>query len=239
VLVNNQSASASELVAAALQDYNRAVIVGGATYGKATMQQVLPVDSNASSAQNPVNGFVKVTTGKLYRINGKTAQARGVIPDIHLPDAFEGLEFSEQFLPNALPADTVKRNNYYKSLTALPIAPLAAASHSRLANDVVFTRLAASISKRKSDLATGEYIVPLQPAAFEKWEKNNEANFLEENDKPNSVFVAANYGFEKERLKHSDYESEMNAAILERIQKDAYVQEAYQVIRDLIELLKK
>src|SRR5690606_11107237 len=92
VMVNGGSASASEFVAGALQDYNRAIIVGGTTFGKATMQVTLPLDT-AVDFINPLahsrkkeNDFVKITTGKLYRPTGRTNQLGGLKPDILLPE---------------------------------------------------------------------------------------------------------------------------------------------------------
>ena len=117
-MVNGQSASASELLAARLQDYNRAVIVGSNTYGKATMQEMFPLDTMPVKriTGDEKGDMVKITTGKLYRINGQTAQLKGVTPDVAMPDAFDGLEIGERFEKFSLIADSVKRNNYYKPL---------------------------------------------------------------------------------------------------------------------------
>ncbi|MBC7872583.1 MAG: carboxy terminal-processing peptidase [Ferruginibacter sp.] len=242
VLVNNQSASASELLAAALQDYNRAVIAGSPTYGKATMQQIFPVDSNGTVKSTSPNGFARITTGKLYRVTGETAQRNGVIPDILLPDAFDGLEYREKFMPHALPADTVKKNSYFKPMSALPVAALAAASTVRVNNSESFRQLVQAIKRRTTEKAAGRTSIPLQPAAFEIWIKEREANSKamdEKEETENKKFTTGNYRAEKERLQNNAYAAELNAAALKSIQKDMYVQEAFGIITDLINLQKK
>lgn len=109
VLVNRTSASASEILAAALQDYGRAVIVGDKkTHGKGTVQTVLPLSRLSDNL-----GSLKVTTASFYRIAGGSTQIRGVTPDIVLPSMFDSLEIGEEYLPNALPWSQV-RSAYFR-----------------------------------------------------------------------------------------------------------------------------
>lgn len=108
VLVNRLSASASEIVAGALQDYGRAIIVGDSkTHGKGTVQTL----ANLSNA-NPQLGSVKVTTASFYRIAGGSTQLRGVTPDIVIPSFVETLEVGEDLIPNALPYSSVPQLEY-------------------------------------------------------------------------------------------------------------------------------
>ncbi len=242
VLVNNQSASASEMLAATLQDYNRAVIIGSPTYGKATMQVLYPMDSTGKpNAKNSPDGYVKITTGKLYRVSGKTAQAEGVIPDILLPDAFDGLEIREKFNARALPADTVKRNSYYTPLPALPLASLASASNQRVFSSDAFKKIAQGIKTRSDENKGKTTIIPLQPAAFEKWMKAKEERLEsidEENEADSKFFKAGNHKQNKEKNIGSEFAAEMNKAAIESLQKDIYVEEAFRVMLDLINLQK-
>jgi len=97
VLVNRLSASASEIFAAALQDYGRAIVVGDSkTHGKGTVQTILPLGRDKSL------GSIKVTCSMFFRITGETTQKRGVIPDIVIPDALEYMDIGEEALPNAM-----------------------------------------------------------------------------------------------------------------------------------------
>jgi carboxyl-terminal processing protease len=111
VLVNQFSASASEIVAAALQDYKRAVIVGGAhTHGKGTVQTIIDLNENMPLLQLkkfPDLGALKVTIQKFYRVTGGSTQYKGVVPDIILPSLFQHLKSGEKYLDYSLPWDQV------------------------------------------------------------------------------------------------------------------------------------
>lgn len=109
VLVNSLSASASEIAAAALQDYRRAVIIGDQTFGKGTVQVMLDLDRflTADMARLKPLGALTLTVQKYYRINGGSTQYQGVIPDISLPDPYAYLEVGEKNQKNSLPWDTV------------------------------------------------------------------------------------------------------------------------------------
>ncbi len=111
VLVNQFSASASEILAAALQDYGRAVIVGGAhTHGKGTVQTLIDMNENIPLLhlrKYEDLGALKVTIQKFYRVNGGSTQYKGVVPDIILPSLFQHLKSGEQYLDNSLPWDQV------------------------------------------------------------------------------------------------------------------------------------
>ena len=116
VLVNQFSASASEILAAALQDYGRAVIVGGAhTHGKGTVQTLLDMNDNLPLLHLKKYedlGALKVTIQKFYRVNGGSTQYKGVEPDIVLPSLFQHLKSGEQYLDNSLPWDKVESVPY-------------------------------------------------------------------------------------------------------------------------------
>ncbi|MEX6504327.1 carboxy terminal-processing peptidase [Pseudomonas zhanjiangensis] len=97
VLVNRLSASASEIFAGAMQDYHRALILGGQTFGKGTVQTIQPLN----------HGELKLTLAKFYRVSGQSTQHQGVIPDIQYPDSMDTKEIGESALPEALPWDSI------------------------------------------------------------------------------------------------------------------------------------
>ena len=105
VLVNRYSASASEIFAGALQDYHRAVIMGQRTFGKGTVQNLVPLDR---WSQRPLNGQITVTIGKFYRVTGESTQHHGVEPDIQLPSPIDMNEVGESSLEAALPWDRIQ-----------------------------------------------------------------------------------------------------------------------------------
>jgi len=108
--VNRHSASASEILAAALQDYGRAIVVGDQkTHGKGTVQTLLPLDR-----RSPELGQIKVTTAKFYRIDGRSTQLMGVSPDIVIPSPLDVLEVGEEHLGNVLEWDMVNPARFEK-----------------------------------------------------------------------------------------------------------------------------
>lgn len=157
VLVNRNSASASEIVASALQDYGRAIIIGDSkTHGKGTVQTVQALGQPTSTY-----GADRITTACFYRINGGTTQLRGVEPDIVIPSIYDALELGEDQLPGALPYSTVQQAYYAKTADVAPYLPrLKAASDKRLKKDeqaMAALRLVEHVRK-----ANAEKVVPLQ-----------------------------------------------------------------------------
>jgi carboxyl-terminal processing protease len=159
VLVNRVSASASEIVAAALQDYGRAVIVGDSkTHGKGTVQTVQPLSRLSDDL-----GSLKVTTASFYRIAGGSTQLRGVTPDIILPSLLDTLEIGEEFLPNALPWTQV-RSAWYRpwSPSVKPLIPdLVARSAERMQDNPSFTTFLARRERIRERMETPEVSLKL------------------------------------------------------------------------------
>lgn len=116
VAVGHHSASASEIVAAALQDYGRALVVGDQhTHGKGTVQTLFPLANWMGTRQVADPGQLKFTISKFYRIAGGTTQKHGVTPDITLPNVFDLLETGEAYLPNVLEADNIQPAKYQRA----------------------------------------------------------------------------------------------------------------------------
>lgn len=138
VLNNRASASASEIFAAALQDYGRAVIVGDrTTFGKGTVQQLRPITSGKLvlpfNQQPKDEGALKLTIQTFFRINGHSTQRDGVVSDIHLPSLLDVAEIGETSLPNALTVAPIAASNYRPFFeTPLPLDALRAASEARV-----------------------------------------------------------------------------------------------------------
>ena len=108
VLVDRYSASASEIFAAAIQDYGRGLVVGQQTFGKGTVQNLYDLDQYTRVASDPGLGQLTLTIGKYYRVNGGSTQNRGVIPDIELPSAIDTKRTGESSRPGALPWDQIR-----------------------------------------------------------------------------------------------------------------------------------
>jgi carboxyl-terminal processing protease len=139
VLIDRESASASEIFAAALQDYGRALILGETSFGKGTVQNLIDLDQ---MAQNDVAKFgqLKLTVAQFFRVNGGSTQHRGVVPDIAYPQtAWASEEFGESALDFALPYSEVQPASYMRSGDLSSLTPLLATRHeARIAKDPEF-----------------------------------------------------------------------------------------------------
>jgi len=134
VLVNRYSASASEIFAAAIQDYERGVIIGQKTFGKGTVQNLYSLDQYVRRPDDEGLGQLTLTIGKYYRVTGESTQHRGVDPDIELPSAIDTSEVGESVRDTALPWDTIRTTEFRAG------APLDTTIHSLTANHLLRTK---------------------------------------------------------------------------------------------------
>lgn len=183
VLVNRQSASASEILAAALQDYGRAVLVGDAkTHGKGTVQSWQNLDE-----RNPKLGSLKVTTHSFYRVAGGSTQLKGVVPDIDIPSVLDVLEMGEEYLPHAMGWTMINMAQYRPVADLAPLLPaLRAKSEQRRAKDAHFAAQGAMIQRIKGRVAAAEISLNLDDrmnlAREEKGIEKMQAEALGEED---------------------------------------------------------
>lgn len=148
VMINRFSASASEIFAAAMQDYNRGIIIGQNTYGKGTVQQSRSLNFVYDLDQTPL-GLLQYTIQKFYRINGGSTQLKGVAPDITFPDIIDMKEYGEEKEDNALPWDKMPSVNYAEVANARhSIAELAQKHRDRMAKDPEFIALNEDLNVR-------------------------------------------------------------------------------------------
>ena len=134
VMVNRLSASASEIFAGAIQDYGRGIIIGSQTFGKGTVQTLIPLN----------RGQLKVTAAKFYRVSGRSTQHQGIIPDIEFPEIYDVHRIGESSLDDALPWDRIQPAAYPKSDAIQPLlADLRARHNDRIAEDPDFAYLRA------------------------------------------------------------------------------------------------
>jgi carboxyl-terminal processing protease len=145
VLVNRTSASASEIFAGAIQDYHRGVVLGQRTFGKGTVQNLVPLDR---WQQRPVNGQLTVTIGKFYRVTGESTQHRGVEPDVQLPSDIDMKTVGESALEAALPWDRIAGVPFRTAArnAEAPIATLATEETQRAEKDPDYRWLVQTIA---------------------------------------------------------------------------------------------
>jgi carboxyl-terminal processing protease len=146
VLVDRMSASASEIFAGAIQDYHRGLIIGQTTFGKGTVQNLVPLDR---WSKEPVNGQLTVTIGKFYRVTGESTQHRGVEPDIPLASVLDTKEVGESALESSLPWDRIAGVPFKSSTVAASeptVATLASAEDARTQHDPDYRWLVSDIA---------------------------------------------------------------------------------------------
>jgi carboxyl-terminal processing protease len=174
VLVDRFCASAAEIVAGALQDYERAVVVGtSATHGKGTVQAVIDLDQQVKSNGDPL-GLYKVTIQEYFRVSGGSTQLKGVVPDILLPDPTSFVDSGERTLPHAIPWSTIDAVSFVKTPHAWKAASLAAASNARTsanADLATVTKFAGIMAARKD-----RTVKPLERAAWQAEHKRATAD---------------------------------------------------------------
>ncbi len=236
VLINRFAASASEIVAAALQDYNRAVIVGGEfSHGKGTVQAVVDLDGYVSpmaKSYSPL-GALKITIQKFYRINGSSTQYKGVSPDIILPDQFSHLESGEKFLDYSIPWGEVKAVKYDKWKPSYDLKKLRAASSDRVKKNQKFKHVLDSIrwykeqkEKSKRSLAATDFererkMIREMADVFKKEEESK--NLQVRDLSPNA----------KEKAQLEKFEE-----FSKTLKKDAVIEESLQIMNDMLKVSK-
>ncbi len=168
VLVNRLSASASEIFAGAVQDYGRGLVLGGQTFGKGTVQTLIPIR----------RGHLKLTQAKFYRISGESTQHRGVIPDIELPGVIDKTKVGESSLDNALAWDSIDKTRYSRAGGTAPYLRTLAARHRRRVNaDPDFAHLKARIARLEKE--RGETTVSLSEKTRRARKKSEDLRELE------------------------------------------------------------
>lgn len=192
VLTNRASASASEIFAAALQDYGRAAVVGDqSTFGKGTVQQLRPVLSNRMllpfSREANQQGALKLTIQTFYRIDGHSTQRDGVVPDIVLPSMLDIADIGEASLPNALRVDPIPPAKYTDFFTKpLPLEILSEASADRIAGGRDFDYILESIAREKKRI--DENTISLNMQQREEEADQNEVDREERKDERIAYF---------------------------------------------------
>jgi carboxyl-terminal processing protease len=252
IMVNNGSASASEIMAAAMQDYGRAVVIGTNTFGKGTVQKLVSLDQFVNSsmrdqivaafnkakggeAQYDGIGSLKLTIQKFYRVNGGSTQLKGVAPDIILPDAYEQLDnIGERRDKASLPWDKINAAEYKLWDSPPAIASLKAGSQKRVAANETFKIIKQTGERLK--LQQDNNIVPLNEAKFVAKQKEAEAlsKKLEELDKISSPVNVMNLRSDMAKVNIDTTSKAKNADWLKALKKDVYISETANVLHDWI-----
>lgn len=238
VMVNDGSASASEILAAAMQDYKRAVIVGSAgTYGKGTVQRFLDLDQMTGRDNLRPLGEMKLTVQKFYRITGKTTQLDGVTPDIVLPDFYNLLDNGEKETEYPLASTTIDPVPFSQNVYQLPdLNALRSSSEKRVSNDDTFKKInnnAMRLRKMKDERA---YM--LQMDKYRNWSKRQreEGDKYEDMFQPINGFVVENLMADVSHIQADTSRSARNEDWLKERKKDVQLYETLRIMNDMIRL---
>ena len=233
VLVNELSASASEIFAAAMQDYNRAIILGGnQTYGKGTVQNIIPINKFYPNYDKKL-GFLKMTIQKFYRINGGSTQVEGVYSDIAMPTRFSYMSYGERDLEGALKWDKVPQANYKPINSYINFSDVVTTSIERINNDPKFQLIDEYAKWLKNEQEDSTY--SLNYKQYKKELEEREVFSKKFNSvfkyKSNLTFNSPNY--ELPLFKDNKDLEEKRMAWHKNLSKDIYISEALNVLSQL------
>ncbi|MGZ8538090.1 MAG: carboxy terminal-processing peptidase, partial [Flavisolibacter sp.] len=236
VMVNEFSASASEIFAAAIQDYGRGVVIGStSTYGKGTVQRSFGLDPESNfMSTNSELGSLKLTLQKFYRISGGSTQQKGVVPDVIVPDYYEYLKLRERDNWNALKYDEINKANYSMWQPGFNFQSVKGLANSRLASDSVFRMI-----KQETDLLAkqNDKEYPLEIGQFRKEQKQTReaVKRIEKLIKLDKSMQVSFLTQDESRYVSADKDkTERYKNWLNNISKDIYVNEAVKVINDMV-----
>ena len=235
VLVNEFSASASEILAAALQDYNRAIILGSKqTYGKGTVQNIVDLNNVISGNTYGDLGSLKITTDKFYRVNGGSTQLEGVKSDIIFPNRYSYIDIGEKNLENPLSWDKIDPARYNNSGKIFNYSQVISESKERINNNEYFAIIdehASWIKSQQDDkIISLEYLTYKDDIETSK-SQSNKLKLIEEFESPYK-FQWSNSN-DKEDNSYKDDIKEKRDRWIESLKKDIYVNEAINLLRDL------
>ena len=238
VLVNEFSASASEILAAALQDYNRAIILGSnQTYGKGTVQNIVDLNNVISGSTYGDLGSLKITTDKFYRVNGGSTQLEGVKSDITFPNRYSYIDIGERDLENPLNWDKIDPAKYNSLDKMFNYSKLISNSNERIQNSEFFSLIddhASWVRSQQDDKTISlEYNTYKNELDMSKLQ-NDKLKIIDNFKSP--------YNFQwnfVDGLDDSSYNNDMKEIRdrwIESLQKDIYVNEAMNLLKDLSNL---
>lgn len=237
VMVNEASASASEIFAAAIQDYGRGIIIGSSTYGKGTVQKNIPLSRQFDFTNNSQSdmGFVKLTFQKFYRISGGSTQLKGVTPDIVVPDMLDYLKIREKDNPASLGWDEIKKANYQVCKSANVNSEIITKMNAEINSNVTFQLL-----KNNTSWLSNRSDEPriLQLDKYKEYQKKIAATVTQSSNlvrlKQELNMSVLKDDYDKYYNNSDKQKGERYQAWLKSIKSDLYIQESIDVVKKLI-----
>ncbi|MFT3844186.1 MAG: carboxy terminal-processing peptidase [Lacibacter sp.] len=236
VMVNEFSASASEIFAAAIQDYKRGIIVGSTTtYGKGTVQRSIQLERTSWTSNNPSElGDIKLTLQKFYRISGGSTQLKGVSSDIVLPDQYEYLKLRERDEPDALSWDEIGSAQYKIWKSDVDLNNIVTKSNERIGKNPSFQQI-----KQGTEWLSkyNDKVYSLNVVKFRQ-EKKNLSEKIKKIDSLTRLQVPLNVEnlvVDMDRIKSDTLKVERNNAFIKRLKNDLHLGETVNIMSDMIQ----
>jgi C-terminal peptidase (prc) len=238
VMVDELSASASEIFAAAIQDYKRGIIIGSSsTYGKGTVQRSISLDPEAENALFKKNteglGDIKLTFRKFYRINGGATQLRGVVPDVVIPDRLEYVKFREKDNPDALSWDEISKASYTPWNSGYSLNDVVNNANNVLKNDPTFKLIREDVQWLENNLDK-EYSLNLQKFRAEQKQIRSTSKQLDNLTKLPVDLSVSNPPSDEALLNIDKDKKEKNKVWLKKVSDDIYIDETVKVVDKMI-----
>ncbi len=234
IMVNHGSASASEILAAAIQDYKRGIIIGTQSFGKGTVQSFLDLDQYLLPQFDTMRplGSVKITMQKFYRINGGATQLKGVMPDVVLPDPYSLLDLGEKDLDYPMPWDEIARATYdeYKVIN---YEKAKKGSAERLKTSTAFKLIETEAKELKAKRDDTKYSLNLVKYRKEQKDMRTQNKKYDELKTEIKGFSAELTSIDKEAMKSDTVKLNKEIKWTKNIQKDNYIFEATNVLNDM------
>ncbi len=240
ILVNKYSASASEIIAAAMQDYKRAVVVGStSTYGKGTVQRFYDLDRAFKGIEEykPL-GSLKMTTQKFFRVNGGSTQLIGVTPDIVLPDSYQFMKVGEKEYDHAMEWTEIDPVEYSQEVAQLDhIDEVAAASKKRVEKNNKFERVLANAERIKKYRDNASYSLNIDQFIKDMDQREEESKqYKDLYDTDIESLKISNLEVDMDNINFDESKQARNQDWLDGLKKDFYLEEALSIMKDMIRL---
>lgn len=234
ILINQNSASASEILAAAIQDYKRGLIIGSQSFGKGTVQSFLDLDQYLLPQFDTMKpmGSVKVTMQKFYRINGGATQLKGVMPDVVLPNPYSYIDMGEKELDYPMPWDEIARANY-QDFNTINYEKVKKSSQDRVKSNSAFKLIDTEAKDLKSKKDDSKYNLKLDKFRAELKEYREQNKKYDDLKKEIKGFEVELLPVDAEKLQNDTTKLNRELKWIKNIQKDNYIFEASNILNDI------
>jgi carboxyl-terminal processing protease len=234
ILVNELSASASEILAAAMQDYKRAIVIGSKqTFGKGTVQNVIPLNNMLRSNEHGDLGAIKITTQKFYRINGGSTQLEGVQSDIVVPDRYSYIDLGERDQSNPLGWDKITPADYDIWDGYIDYDKTIAESKRRMEGNLQIKLIEENAKWLKSEQDETEISLNFEAYIDDKKKDKEQSDYFKKLTDYDSKLTFKSLGYEEQLFTKDSVLREKRNRWHKNLAKDVYVEEAVNVLEDL------